>query len=322
MSRKIFAALAGVFLGSSAAPGQSPTIPVGLDAYRMWERWPYQRIGVRAYMRSTYDRRGNNEGADASHFLYQLADDYNVALDVEGPGILYFARYNHWHGSPWHYEVDHIDHVVQETSTANPLHPVEYSTFEPARLFPTPLTFTWSETKGADLMWVPIGFEKSFRMAYSRTFYGTGYYIYHQFVAGTPFSRPVKSWDAKTPPDKDVQDLLNRAGSDLAPQAGTAGVREQHGQIDVPASGTVALGTTLRGPAMLRALEFSVSHEQALAFSGVRLQIRWDDRADASIDAPIALFYGAGVLYNRDNREYLVKGFPMVIRSTIMTAYA
>jgi hypothetical protein len=60
-------------------------------------------------MRSTYDRRGGNEGADASHFLYQLAENKNVTLDIEGPGILYFARYNHWHGSPWHYEVDGLE---------------------------------------------------------------------------------------------------------------------------------------------------------------------------------------------------------------------
>jgi hypothetical protein len=82
---------------------EPPVIPVGLDAYRQWDKWPLQRIGVRAYMRSTYDRRGRNEGADASHFLYQQADDFNVTLDVEGHGgFLYFARYNHWHGSPWH----------------------------------------------------------------------------------------------------------------------------------------------------------------------------------------------------------------------------
>jgi len=37
---------------------------------------------------------------------------------------------------------------------------------------------------GADLSWVPIAFEKSFRMAYSQTFYGTGYYIWHRFVPG------------------------------------------------------------------------------------------------------------------------------------------
>ena len=112
------------FLSQALRAAEAPEIPVGLDAYRQWERWPYQRIGARAYMRSTYDRRGGNEGADASHFLYQLADDFNVTLDVEGSGILYFARYNHWHGSPWHYVVDGTDHVVKETSTADPIRPV------------------------------------------------------------------------------------------------------------------------------------------------------------------------------------------------------
>jgi hypothetical protein len=51
----------------------------------MWELWAYQSIGARTYLRSTYDRQGGNECADASHFLYQLADDCNVTLDVAGP---------------------------------------------------------------------------------------------------------------------------------------------------------------------------------------------------------------------------------------------
>src|ERR1700733_14158829 len=145
---------------------QPPAIPIGLDAYRMWDRWPYQRVGARAYLRSTYDRKGGNEGADPSHYLYQLRDDFNVALDLEAPGVLYFARYNHWHGSPWHFVVDGIDHLVQESSTADPLHPVPESQFLPARQFPEPLALTWSNTHGADLSWVPIGFRHSFRMAY------------------------------------------------------------------------------------------------------------------------------------------------------------
>ena len=36
--------------------------------------------------------------------------------------------------------------------------------------------------------------------------------------------------------------------------------------------------------------------------------------ARPSIDAPVALFFGTGTLYNRDQREYLVKGFPIHIR--------
>jgi hypothetical protein len=287
---------------------------VGLDAYRMWDRWPYQRIGARAYMRSTYDRRGGNETADASHFLYQEAEDFNVTLDVEGAGILYFARYNHWHGSPWTYEMDGARHIVRETSTADPLHPREGSVFIPENLFPNPLTWTWSLTRGADLMWVPLPFEKSFRMAYGRTHYGTGYYIYHQFVPGARLSQPLRAWDGRTAPDRDVLDLISRAGTDIAPPPGAGGVVEQRGRLEAPASGMATVWQSRRAPAMLRLLEISLPREQALAFSRARLRITWDNRGEASVDAPLALFFGAGILYNRDNREYLVKGFPIHIR--------
>ena len=189
-----------LLLTAIAATAAPPVIPVGLDSYRLWAKWPYQRIGVRTYMRSTYDRSGNNERADASHFLYQLAHDFNVTLDLEGPGVLYFIRYNHWHGSPWHYEVDGVDHIVRETSTADPLHPAPDSVFIPEHAFPKPLAWTWADTRGADLSWVPIGFQKSFRMAYSRTFYGTGYYIYQQCVKGARLSHPTGVWNPAVPP--------------------------------------------------------------------------------------------------------------------------
>jgi len=291
-----------------------PVIPTGVDAFRMWDRWAFQRIGARAYMRSTYDRRGGNESADASHFLYQLAGDFNVTLDVQGPGILYFVRYNHWHGSPWHYEVDGSDRLVRETSTADPLHPQPDSVFLPQKAFPAPLAVTWSETRGADLSWVPIGFQKSFRMAYSRTFYGTGYYIYDQYVGGSRLSRPIAAWDGATAPPADVLELIRRAGSDIAPGVGVAGMRGESGRVDLPAPGAVSVWKRERGAAVIRVLELAIPRDRALEFSGARLQIRWDGRAEASVDAPIALFFGAGILYNRDHREYLVKSFPMVVR--------
>jgi hypothetical protein len=65
---------------------------------------------------------------------------------------------------------------------------------------------------------------------------------------------------------------------------------------------------------MLRSLEFSVPREQAVALGRARLQVTWDDEHTPSIDVPIALFFGAGTLYNRDSREYLVKAFPVHVR--------
>ena len=253
-------------LGSALDAADPPVIPVGFDAYRMWDRWPYQRIGVRAYMRSTYDRAGGNERADASHFLYQTADDFNVTLDLQSPGILYFVRYNHWHGSPWHYEVDGQDHLVRETSTADPLHPQPGSVFEPHELFPSPLAVTWADTKGADLSWVPVPFEKSFRMAYSRTFYGTGYYIYHQYIEGAKLSRPITSWDFKTPPDRDVVDLINRAGSDIAPTAPAASTKRPGASIlqrtGLPRSGPRVTERALFDCSSCRSRETARSHSR------------------------------------------------------------
>src|SRR6266513_2606218 len=145
---------------------QPPPIPFGIDAITQWQRWPYLRVGVRCYMRSTFDRSGGNDNADAAHFIRQIDDTHNVALDELGPGILWFVRYNHWHGSPWQYGVDGKEYVVQETSTADPLHPAKNSVFEPATLFPRGLNYTWSATKGADLSWTPMLFERSLRIAY------------------------------------------------------------------------------------------------------------------------------------------------------------
>ncbi|MDB6124085.1 MAG: hypothetical protein JWQ71_3078 [Pedosphaera sp.] len=310
--------LFSLLLAATLRAEEPPTLPIGLDAYRLWEQWPNQRIGERAYMRSTYDRRGGNEGADASHFLYQLADDYNVTLDVAGSGVLYFARYNHWHGSPWHYVVDGKNHIVQETSTANPNKPAENSVFLPESAFPNPLTWTWSLTKGADLMWVPMPFEKSFQMAYSRTHYGTGYYIYKQYVRGAKLSQPIRSWN-ENPPDKDVLSLISKSGSDLVPQPNTpegkkVGIVREAGIWSLSGNSTVGVERRIDKPQMLRALEFSVPKDKAAEFGRCKIRITWDDLPNTSVEAPIALFFGTGTLYNRDDREYLVKSFPMVVR--------
>ena len=292
-----------------AAESELPPIPIGLDAYRMWDKWPHHRIGARAYMRSTYDRRGGNEGADASHFLYQLADDFNVTLDVAGPGMLYFVRCNHWHGSPWHYEVDGTDHIVQETSSADPTKPVPDSIFIPEKLFPNPLTWTWSITKGADLNWVPMAFEKTFRLGYSRTRYGTGYYIYHLYDRAAKLSQPLRSWDDKTVPEKGVLDLISRSGTDLI--ADLQGLRADEVVGKERAS---VLELSGRGPTVIRGIDISAPRRDAVLLGRGRIRITWDNRPHASIDAPISLFFGAGTLYNRDGREYLVKAFPMNIR--------
>ena len=304
---------------SSLRADGPPVIPVGCDAYRQWDHWADQRIGQRTYMRSTYDRCGGNLGADASHFLYQTADNGNVALDLEGAGVVAFIRYNHWHGSPWHYLVDGMDHVLRESMTANPKAKLKDSVFMPDGPFREPFAYTWATTKGADLIWTPIAFKKSFRMSYERTHYGTGYYIYNQFVPGAKLSSPLRAWDGKSAPDRDVVDLVNRAGSDLlppadSPQAKAMELSADGGTVSVPKDGPVSVAELSGGPSMLRAINFSVPAAEAVDFGCARLRITWDDRRRPSVDAPVSLFFGTGTLYNRTGAEYLVKAFPVSVR--------
>src|SRR6476620_3322119 len=84
---------AGASAQDTASPSHKPPqIPIGLDAFTQWERWPYLRIGARCYMRSTFDLSGGNDNADAAHFIRQIDDTHNVVIDEAGPGILWFAR--------------------------------------------------------------------------------------------------------------------------------------------------------------------------------------------------------------------------------------
>lgn len=306
---------------STACVAQSsiaiPEVPIGADAYLQWDRLPFQRIGVRAYMRSTYDRKGDNYYSDASHYLYQEADTFNVSLDVKNPGILYFKRTNFFHGSPWHYEVDGDDFIVKETATDDPTdiyNKYKVTRFLPEELFPEHLTWTWAITKGADLMWVPIPFEESMRIAYSRTFYGTGYYIYHSYPLGAShFSQPLKSWD-RQPPDARVVELLKKAGSDISPSG--ANVMELRKKIGLLPNKRSLVAEMDGSANNIRLLQFSIPREKALEFGKNRLVITWDRRWYPSVDVPIDLFFGAGHLYNPENKTFLVKGFPLNIRYT------
>ncbi len=289
-----------------------PVIPVGYDAYRMWDKWPQQRLGMRAYMRSTYDRRGANEGADASHFLFAGKEDENVSLDVKGNGVLYFFRANHWHGSPWHFIVDGKDNIVRENGTEDPVNAktkLTNTTFIPEKAFPQPLNWTWATTRGADLIWTPMPFSQSMRIAYSRTHYGTGYYIYHLFGSERNLSRPIRPWDISQVPDQDVLALIGRAGTDIAPQ----NIKKISGKVKLNKS-SLTLARIMASNSSVRAFKLTLPLAKALDLERVGLRITWDGAKYPSVDAPLCLFFGAGTLYNRDQQEFLVKGFPINIR--------
>jgi Protein of unknown function (DUF2961) len=287
-----------------------PPLPLGYDAYLNWDRWPVLRIGTRTVMRSTFDRAGGNEGADASHFIREGPHGL-VALDVAGTGVLSFVRTNRWHGSPWRYTVDGRTTEVSESATADPDHPPRSSTFIPESLFPSPLAVTWATTQGADLSWVRLPFERSLEIAYGRSHYGTGYYVMQLVAEGSEdTTTSIRSWDAASPPPREVLELLARAGTDIAP----TDLRTASGRLDLPGGSSAARVTTIDGAGTLRALRFTMPRSAEAAIERTRLRVTWDGRAAPSIDAPLPLFFGAGSLENRDAKEWLVKALPVSIR--------
>ncbi len=309
--------------GTDAPPADLPLIPVGADAYTRWDHWADLRVGTRTSMRSTYDRQGIRESGaateDTGNFLRREGDLY-IPLDLSGPGVLTFASTDHWHGSPWHYRVDGQETVVSESSTKDPNHPVAGSIFVPTDVFPTPLSQTWSSTHGADLSWVPIPFEQTLQIAYSRTSRATGTFIYQQFPFGAQnLSSKIQGQgqgqgsNSGAAPGSQALALLSAAGQDIATGAFGAeiGVYRDSGLLNLPAGDTVLVKKMNGGPAIIRALRLSVAMKDAVALGHARLRITWDNRAMPSVDAPVALFFGTGTLFNRDNREYLVKALPV-----------
>jgi hypothetical protein len=288
-----------------------PILPVGYDTYLRWDQWPLQRIGDRAYMRSTYDRTGGNYVADMSNFLFMGQEDDNVTLDISGRGVMYFFRFNFWHGSPWRFVVDGKTNIVQESATADPANAkatLQRAEFIPRHAFREPLCYTWKTTKGADLVWTPIPFSKSFQLGYGRTAYGTGYYIYHMYANEERLSKPIRSWNINDSLDEKVVALINRSGSDIAPK--NIATKKGKLKLDRPNIPVAEIKATA---SVIRALKINLPLRAAINLERLRLKVTWDNAQHASIEAPLCLFFGAGTLYNRDNREFLVKGFPINI---------
>ncbi|MES1159242.1 MAG: DUF2961 domain-containing protein [Bacteroidota bacterium] len=290
--------------------------PAGLDAYRQWDLLPLQRMGVRAYMRSTYDRL--SRGSDAGHFLFMKGEDENVTLDVKGKGFLYFFRANHWHGSPWHFTIDGQDHVVKESATDDPVNAlknIREAKFIPDTTFHEPMSWTWTTTKGADLIWMPMSFQDSLRIAYSRTFYGTGYYIYHLFNDGV--GKTVRT------SAKEVEKLMDSAGLDIAPKGittirgraiiGRTVAGRSRAESTFPTD-PVVLACIDKASSVVRAFKLTLPLDKAMAVERLRLRITWDHAVFPSVEAPLCLFFGAGTFFNREKKEFLVKGLPINVR--------
>ena len=168
-------------------------------------------------MASTFDRDGGNKGADASNYVYMIRDaqsgrNRSVVFDIRGAGAMLFARFQHWHGSPWVLEIDdQPPFALSESNTKTQSEKVDWSVFYPQAAFPNgSLTQTFSSSKGGDVMWVPITFSKSLRLSYEQTHYGSGYEIIHRLPKLPPGIEP---WTPAQVPPAPAVAVLEAAGN-------------------------------------------------------------------------------------------------------------
>ena len=312
------AAIAGVAADTIAASAdEPPLLPVGADAYRMWDRWPYQRIGERAYMRSTYDRSGGNEHARRLPLPLSTGRRLQRHARCRGAGhallrpLQPLARQSlalrgRWRGPP----------ASRKPAPPTRYIPVRDSVVPAAVGVPRSADLDLGQTKGADLCGCRSGSTSSLRHGLLADL------LRHRLLHLPPVREGATAlaadcrldWHAAGSGNR--AQLLSRAGSDIAPPAEHAREsRRRAGRIDLPAAGSVddlpqlrtALRCCARSNSPCRASRRWTSRECGCGFTGTDAasprSMRRSPCSSArarSITATIS--------------EYLVKAFPMVVR--------
>jgi len=162
---------------------------------------------------------------------------------------------------------------------AAPPHPIHRSPIPHSCLptcFPT-ADLDLVVTKGADLMWVPIPFDSTFRMAYGRTCYGTD-------ITFTTSMQTHPCFPNRSGPLIFPRRLIPLLSTCLIGQhghrapAGTAGVTLTSGSLNLEAKDSVIVTVLSSGSATVRRFPFPRPKTEAIALGRVFIRITWDNR--------------------------------------------
>jgi len=273
-------------------PGAQPPLYLGLDAYRHWDKLSYLELGDRVTGQSTADLAGSN--SDNRQYLRVLPDGEHVLFDQTGPGIVSFMRMQENYGGPWHLSLDGQQAMTIGTQDLGQTHPIT----NPAEAFPYPLSLNPQESHGSSIIATSIPFQQ--RMVWtSSTANGNFYALYRKL----PYGTPLTTWNSSIPTN-DVTNLLNRSGSDIAPNTAA----QQHGDSAL-VGGTITPLATLTGPSQIRSLTFRVPFTEKVRFGNARLLIYWDGESSPSVNAPLKFLAGDGAGVYQPNGRPLVKGW-------------
>lgn len=277
---------------TSGIPGSQPPLYLGLDAYRHWDKLSYLELGDRVTGQSTADLAGSN--SDNRQYLRVLPDGEHVLFDQTGPGIVSFMRMQENYGGPWHLSLDGQQAMTIGTQDLGQAHPIT----NPAQAFPYPLSLNPQESHGSSIIATSIPFQKRMTWA-SSTANGNFYALYRKL----PYGTPLPTWNSVAPTN-DIANLLNRSGSDLAPNTNA----QQHGNSTL-VGGAITPLATLTGPGQIRALTFRVPFTEKVRFGNARLLIYWDGESSPSVNAPLKFLVGDGAGVYQPNGRSLVQGW-------------
>ena len=271
---------------------QTPTLYLGLDAYRHLDKLSYLELGDRVEGASTADPGGSN--VDNKHVLRVLPNGEHVLFDQVGPGIVTFMRMQENYGVPWHLSLDGRFITTVNENDLGQINP----TGSPASSFPYPLSLNRQQSHGSSIIATSIPFQQSMQWTSQRA-NGNFYALYRKL----PYDSALSTWEGNENIN-DIAHLLRCAGSDLTPQTSF----QEHGALTLVAhkEKTVAM---LSGPAQIRTLEFHVSPREMVRLGNARLVIYWNGEIYPGVDAPLKFLAGDGAgLYFPRNRQ-LVQGW-------------
>ena len=268
-------------------------IPVGYDAYGVWENWSRARLGVVPGLASSYDRSGGN--ADYSHYESPsglITQEVGATVKtIEGPGVIYrfwmphvmarrqFVVQMYFDGEPTP-RIDTDSATIMDSSFS---------------YFADPFITTCA---GGQICYEPIPFSKSLRIETINkklnTWYNRHYYQYSYLTF--PSDTVIESYTGGLSVE-DQQSRLAAAsifenlGQHPAGDSNTAELATT-GTTLIPASG--CLSFTLFGPGIIRQLNVRMDEANDVELEGLQLRVYYDGSEAAAIDASVAHFFGAG----------------------------
>jgi len=241
---------------------------------------------------SSYDRGGGN--GDAGHFLETGEGDFKVLADVKGPGSI--SRI--WSANPGGQLRVYFD------DEATPRIDCDFQAFFKDQVppFAGPLTSTSS---GGWYSYMPMPFAKRCRI----TVRGGGGFYYQVSYQKYPPGTEVVTFDPQFTPSASA--LLARvqarwsqpAAGPVSPPAAVVANRDLLGPVvherTTAREVTIAPGRRLviwqdRGPGCIRALRTTVTGADPQVLRRAILRCYWDHEWRASVEAPVADFFGCG----------------------------